>query len=65
MRLLLATIFSMILAGMLYVTIVASMDRNVFEAGSELMTDAWFRSTGTTISSPQPSQMYIASNSTF
>ena len=45
MRLLLTLIFSMILTGMLWVTVVASIERNVLEAGSELMTDAWFRAT--------------------
>ena len=45
MRLLLTLIFSMILTGMIWVTVVASIERNLFEAGSELMTDAWFRAT--------------------
>ena len=45
MRVLLAVIFSMILAGMLWVTIVASLERSVLDAGSELMKDAWFRAT--------------------
>jgi len=45
MRLLLTLIFSMILTGMLCVTVVASIERNVLVAGSELMPDAWFRAT--------------------
>ncbi|MCH2180744.1 MAG: DUF1475 domain-containing protein [Mariniblastus sp.] len=45
MRLLLTVIFSMILLGMLWVTVVASLERNIFKAGSELMSDAWFRAT--------------------
>ena len=45
MRLLLTVIFSLILLGMVWVTVVASLERNVFTAGSELMTDAWFRAT--------------------
>ena len=45
MRLLLAMIFSMILTGMLWVTVVASIERNVLVAGSELMPDAWFGAT--------------------
>ncbi|MEE2826582.1 MAG: DUF1475 family protein [Planctomycetota bacterium] len=45
MRLLLTVIFSLILLGMVWVTVVASLERNVFTAGSELMADAWFRAT--------------------
>ena len=45
MRLLLTVIFSMILLGMLWVTVVASLERNIFKAGSELMSDGWFRAT--------------------
>jgi len=45
MRLLLTLIFSLILLGMVWVTVVASLERNVFTAGSELMADAWFRAT--------------------
>ena len=45
MRLLLIVIFSTILLGMIWVTTTASLERNLFTAGSELMADGWFRAT--------------------
>ncbi len=38
-------LFLAILAAMLYVTITASLDRGVFEAGAALWPDPWFRAT--------------------
>lgn len=38
-------LFSVILLTMLYVTISASLDRGVFEAGATLWPDPWFRAT--------------------
>jgi hypothetical protein len=38
-------LFLAILAGMLAVTVHASLDRGVFEAGAELWPDPWFRAT--------------------
>ena len=37
--------FAAILVGMLAVTIVASLDRGVWAAGTELWPDPWFRAT--------------------
>ncbi|MCH2177292.1 MAG: DUF1475 domain-containing protein [Mariniblastus sp.] len=45
MRLLLIVIFSTILLGMIWVTTAASLERNLFTAGAELMADGWFRAT--------------------
>lgn len=42
---LLKLLFVMILICMLWLTGVASLDRGVFTAGSELWTDPWFRVT--------------------
>jgi hypothetical protein len=41
----LRVLFSLVLAGMLAVTITASFDRGVFEAGAALWPDPWFRAT--------------------
>ena len=41
----LRVLFAAILAGMLAVTISASLERGVFEAAAELWADAWFRAT--------------------
>ncbi|HEX9652845.1 MAG TPA: DUF1475 family protein [bacterium] len=38
-------LFFAILATMLYVTITASLDRGVFDAGAALWPDPWFRAT--------------------
>ena len=38
-------LFFLVLAGMLAVTTVASLERGVFEAGAELWDDPWFRAT--------------------
>ena len=38
-------VFSAILLLMLVVTVRASLDRNVFKAGGELMPDLWFQAT--------------------
>ena len=45
MRTLLTCFFAAILAAMLWVTITASMDRSVFEAGAEIWADPWGRAT--------------------
>ena len=45
MILLLRALFTLILAGMLAVTISASLDRGVFEAAADLWRDPWFRAT--------------------
>jgi hypothetical protein len=44
-RLFLFLLFSGILAGMIAVTVTASLERGIFVAGQELMQDAWFRAT--------------------
>jgi hypothetical protein len=41
----LKVLFGAILVVMLYVTVTATLDRGVFDAGSELWPDAWFRAT--------------------
>lgn len=38
-------LFGAVLVSMLFVTISASLDRGVFEAGAELWPDPWFRAT--------------------
>jgi len=38
-------LFALVLLSMLAVTTIASLDRGVFEAGSELWSDPWFRAT--------------------
>ncbi len=38
-------LFAGILLAMLYVTVTASFERGVFEAGAALWPDAWFRAT--------------------
>lgn len=45
MRTLLAIIFSLILVAMLAMTITASMDRGLFDAGAELWPHLWFKAT--------------------
>ncbi len=45
MILFLRVFFSLILLGMLAVTVTASLDRGVFEAASELWPDPWFKAT--------------------
>lgn len=45
MKLFLKVIFTGILAVMLYATVSASMDRNVFQALRELGPDLWFQAT--------------------
>jgi hypothetical protein len=45
MILVLRALFSLVLLGMLYVTISASLERGVFEAAGELWADPWFRAT--------------------
>ena len=42
---LLRVLFLLILVAMLAVTVTASMDRGVFEAGAALWPDPWFRAT--------------------
>ena len=42
---LLVVLFLTILVGMLAVTIRASMNRSIFEVGSELTSDVWFQAT--------------------
>ncbi len=42
---LLKGIFFLVLLSMLAVTIAASLDRPVFEAGADLWSDPWFRAT--------------------
>ncbi len=41
----LRVLFASILVAMLAVTVTASLDQGVFEAGSELWPDPWFRAT--------------------
>jgi hypothetical protein len=41
----LKVLLALVLAGMLYVTVVASLDRGVFVAGADLWRDPWFRAT--------------------
>ena len=41
----LKVLFGAILVVMLYVTVTATLDRGVFDAGSELWPEAWFRAT--------------------
>ena len=45
MIVLLRLLFGLILAGMLAVTTVATLDRGVFEAAAELWRDPWFKAT--------------------
>lgn len=45
MRTLLAILFTLILAAMLAMTISASMDRGLFDAGAELWPHLWFKAT--------------------
>jgi hypothetical protein len=45
MRTLLAILFSLILVAMLAMSIAASMDRGLFEAGAELWPHLWFKAT--------------------
>ncbi len=45
MILFLRALFSLVLLGMFYVTISASLERGVFEAAGELWADPWFRAT--------------------
>lgn len=44
-RTVLIFVFGGILVAMLTVTTYASLDRSIFDAGSELMSDAWFHAT--------------------
>lgn len=44
-RSLLMLLFAMILAGMLAVTVYASLDRSILQVGSVLTTDPWFHAT--------------------
>ena len=44
-RILLILLFSAILICMIAAPVVASMERGIFEAGSQLIHDAWFRAT--------------------
>jgi hypothetical protein len=37
--------FALVLAGMLVVTTIASLDRGVFAAGADLWPDPWFKAT--------------------
>ena len=41
----LRALFFLVLLGMLAVTVTASLERGVFEAASDLWSDAWFRAT--------------------
>jgi len=41
----LKVLFGAILVVMLYITVTATFDRGVFDAGSELWPEAWFRAT--------------------
>lgn len=45
MKALLIVFFSLVLAAMLWVTVTASLDRSVFEAGPEIWNDPWGRAT--------------------
>ncbi len=45
MQAFLRILFSLVLVAMLAVTITASFDRGVFEAGTDLWPDPWFRAT--------------------
>lgn len=45
MRITLTILFSLILVAMLAVTTYASLDRNVFDVGSQLTSDPWFQAT--------------------
>lgn len=45
MRSLLFVLFVLILVAMLAITTVASFERNIVEAGRDLMTDRWFQAT--------------------
>ena len=45
MRAILIVLFLVILGAMLAVTTVASLDRSVLDAGSELIADHWFQAT--------------------
>ena len=45
MKTILKCLFAGILLAMLFVTITASLDRNLFEAGSEMWSQWWFRAT--------------------
>lgn len=41
----LRVLFALVLAGMLAVTVAASLERGVFDAAADLWHDAWFRAT--------------------
>ena len=45
MKAILKFVFAGILLAMLFVTIMASLDRNLFEAGSEMWSQWWFKAT--------------------
>lgn len=45
MRLLLRVFFLVVLAGMTWITVTASLDQGLFEAGAELWPDPWFKAT--------------------
>ena len=45
MRIFLMTIFSLILLSMVTISVLATMQNGIFEAGSELMKDRWFVAT--------------------
>ncbi len=45
MRILLIVLFSLILVAMLAITTVASFERNIVDAGRDLISDRWFQAT--------------------
>lgn len=45
MKILLKLLFTAVLAVMTWVTVAATLDRGVFEAGRELWQDKWFQAT--------------------
>ncbi|MEO1369787.1 MAG: DUF1475 domain-containing protein, partial [Acidobacteriota bacterium] len=45
MKKVIAGFFLVVLAGMTWITVTASLERSVFEAGSELWADPWFKAT--------------------